>query len=100
MIELAKKRQKNTTTKSRLRHTTIHTGPPDPEALKPGFRGGPKPFKRALDLTEIDDLKFEIGKLHTLLQKSLEQVMLKGKKYWILADPLNGKYELMDERPG
>lgn len=62
----------------------------------------PEGFSTAdkVESTEKYENEFELGRLRNLLHISMEEVELKGKKYWILADPLNQHYELFDHPPG
>lgn len=49
----------------------------------------PEGFKKANELTEVDDLKFQMGRLRTHLVTWQTFVEYEGKLYLVLVDPLN-----------
>jgi hypothetical protein len=49
----------------------------------------PEGFKTADSLTEVDDLKFENGKLREMLVSWLDRTVVDGVTYQVMVDPMN-----------
>ena len=54
----------------------------------------PDGFKTADTVTEVDDLKFENGRLREMLSAFLDKITVDGKMYNVLVDPLNRVIEI------
>jgi hypothetical protein len=54
----------------------------------------PEGFKTADNLTEVDDLKFELGRLREMLSAFLDKITIDGKMYNVLVDPMNRVVEI------
>lgn len=54
----------------------------------------PDGFKTADNITEVDDLKFENGKLREMLSAWLDKITVDGQVYNILVDPINRHVEI------
>lgn len=46
-------------------------------------------LKPANEITEVDDLQFELGRLRTLMEMWDYDMMYEGQVYHLLVDPLN-----------
>lgn len=57
----------------------------------------PQGFKTADNITEVDDLKFENGKLREMLVSWLDRVMVDGVYYQVMCDPLNRQVQINRE---
>jgi hypothetical protein len=57
----------------------------------------PEGFKTADSLTEVDDLKFENGKLREMLVSWLDRVMVEGVAYQVMVDPMNRAVQINRE---
>lgn len=57
----------------------------------------PDGFKTADNITEVDDLKFENGRLREMLVSWLDRVMVDGAYYQVMCDPLNRQVQINRE---
>jgi hypothetical protein len=58
----------------------------------------PQGFKTADNMTELDDLKFEMGRLRELLVSWLDRRQINGVWYQVLVDPMNRNIEISIEK--
>jgi hypothetical protein len=58
----------------------------------------PEGFKTADSVTEVDDLKFEMGRLRELLVSWLDRRQINGVWYQVLVDPMNRNIEISIEK--
>lgn len=54
-------------------------------------------LKKASELTDVDELKYQNGKLRTMLQMWSDMIEHDGKLYLIQVDPLNREIRMLDE---
>lgn len=58
----------------------------------------PEGFKTADSMTEVDDLKFEMGRLREMLVSWLDRVTINGRWYTVMIDPMNRAIQVDLER--